>query len=213
MRSTLVFIFAGLPLSLLAIARPQRGILLPGQVFGRDVEGPCDVSGITLPENAQSLPPPTEGLQLILIAQGTGTQNYTCADATAKPAALGALATLVNATCEVAQNALGTVNEDSAAIGVHYFVDASTPDFDIIGLGNTELKKVATVSAPSSDDVPFLKLMAQEQGTTGPIREIYRVATRGGVPPADCSEQKPNSIVTVNYTAQYWFYSCVEESV
>ena len=88
----------------------------------------CDLSKVTLPAGktslspslypslknisltpspgAASLPPPSPGLTLKHIAIGRGTQNYTCADASAStaPVATGAVATLFNATCVVATN-------------------------------------------------------------------------------------------------------------
>lgn len=53
------------------------------------------------PPAPTALPPVTEGLVLKHVAIGRGTQNYTCdlSNATAIPSAVGAVATLFNATC------------------------------------------------------------------------------------------------------------------
>ena len=40
------------------------------------------------------LPAPSDGLQLVLVAHGEGTQNYTCSNASVTPVAVGAVANL-----------------------------------------------------------------------------------------------------------------------
>jgi hypothetical protein len=172
------------------------------------------LSNVAQPAN--TLPAISSGLSLALIAQGSGTQNYTCADnlATTLPVAIGAIASLTNASCAVADGALGGINEDDPkVIGMHFFVDSTTPVFDIIGLGNTELKKNAAVVAPTNADgtvdVPWLKLVARAAGTTSVVKEVYRLVTKGGTAPATCVGQA--AIVQVNYQAQYWFYVSTAE--
>ncbi|KAI3535052.1 malate dehydrogenase [Colletotrichum abscissum] len=62
----------------------------------------CDLSTAKLPEAAtQTLGKPRDGLTLMHIAIGRGTQNYTCdtSNSTAVPVATGAVATLFNASC------------------------------------------------------------------------------------------------------------------
>ncbi|PSS02470.1 malate dehydrogenase [Coniella lustricola] len=62
----------------------------------------CDLSNAVLPTTSPSpLPSVSEGLKLKHVAIGRGTQNYTCdlSNTTAAPAAVGATATLFNATC------------------------------------------------------------------------------------------------------------------
>lgn len=56
------------------------------------------------PFSAPSLPNVTEGLVLKHVAIGRGTQNYTCdlSNSTAIPSAVGAVATLFNASCVAA---------------------------------------------------------------------------------------------------------------
>ena len=143
--------------------------------------------------------------------QEQGTQNYTCANGTAAPVSIGAVATLTNASCAVAGGAsedqLGSINEGAAAIGAHFFVDASTPDFDVDELGNTELTKANVSSAPpnSDGDVPWLRLTAHTAGTTSSITEIYRLETSGGAAPATCGGTV--GVLTVKYSAEYWLYA------
>lgn len=64
----------------------------------------CDLSMAqlpTVPGSKTPMPPPSQGLKLKHIALGRGTQNYTCdaGNATAIPQAVGAVATLFNASC------------------------------------------------------------------------------------------------------------------
>ncbi|KAF2728573.1 hypothetical protein EJ04DRAFT_414596, partial [Polyplosphaeria fusca] len=190
-----------------AIAAPH-GISpprLPHPFYPRQQDNAtCDLATLAQPTNTMT--PPTSDLALVLIALGKGTQNYTCASASAAPAAIGAVAQLFNASCAVATNTLGSIAEDAQSIGAHFFVDNTTPDFDIIGLGNTQAKKVESMAAPQATNVPWLKLQAQEQGTNSPVKQIFRLETQGGVAPADCSGQEAGAVVTVVYEAQYWVY-------
>ncbi|CAN8095795.1 unnamed protein product [Discula destructiva] len=62
----------------------------------------CDLSNAVLPvDTPNALPAVTEGLTLKHVAIGRGTQNYTCdlSNSTAVPSAVGAVATLFNASC------------------------------------------------------------------------------------------------------------------
>lgn len=191
----------------LVLAVPYR---LPDEIFRRQNNETCNLKAVQQPAN--TLTPPVAHLDLVLIALGRGTQNYTCANATATPTAIGAVASLFNASCAVANNAaLGSIAEDAAAIGAHFFVDNTTPEFDIIGLGDTQAKKVESMPAPQATNVPWLRLEAQQQGTTSPVKEIYRLNTQGGVAPATCDLQTPGSTITVDYEAQYWVYACPDE--
>jgi hypothetical protein len=170
----------------------------------------CDLSGVQQP--ASALPPPTADMSLVLVALGQGTQNYTCSNATATPAAIGAVAQLFNASCEISSNptagtaSLGSV-EESASIGTHFFLDTTTPDFDIPGLGNTVAKKVDDTPAPdATKDVKWLRLQAQSSSNSG-VKMIYRLNTVGGMAPASCDGMTPGQVVTVDYEAQYWVYA------
>ncbi|KAI0377459.1 hypothetical protein F5Y04DRAFT_178497 [Hypomontagnella monticulosa] len=61
----------------------------------------CDISKAQMAEAPSPLEPPSPGLTLKHVAIGRGTQNYTCdtTNATAVPVAVGAVATLFNASC------------------------------------------------------------------------------------------------------------------
>ncbi|KAF2708483.1 hypothetical protein K504DRAFT_468814 [Pleomassaria siparia CBS 279.74] len=214
MHSTLFIAGLTLPLALAFPVVPafKNNFRLPGPQEPRQTNGTtsaetCNISKLAQPTS--TLTPPGDDVSLVLIAVGHGTQNYTCATPTATPVAIGAVAQLFNASCAVASDSdrLGQVNEGAAAIGAHFFVDSTTPDFDITGLGNTELKKTESVAAPQAADVPWLKLDAQTEGTTSTVKNIYRLKTSGGVAPANCTGQAPGSVVTVEYQAQYWVYA------
>ncbi|ORY12372.1 hypothetical protein BCR34DRAFT_482778 [Clohesyomyces aquaticus] len=160
----------------------------------------CDLSTVAQPSS--TLAPPT-GLTLKLIALGKGTQNYTCATPTSTPASNGAVAQLWDFSCSVAKNGPVPI----ATIGKHFFFDATTPEFDLNGLGNTRLSKKEVFTAPiPAADVPWLRLETVAAGTTSPVKMIYRLKTKGGVAPATCAGKKAGSTVTVPYEAQYWVY-------
>jgi hypothetical protein len=100
---------------------------------------------------------------------------------------------------------------DLPVSGEHYFTDLKTPYFDLRDAGTIGCSKHSSQNAPGSAPagaagekaVPWLKLTAKE-GATGNLREVYRVETAGGSPPASCNGQAAS--FTVQYAAEYWFY-------
>lgn len=200
MFSSIIVAAIAIPLALAAPApRP-----FPESVLRRQLNDSCSLSTVQQP--ASKLTPPGDN-QLVLIALGQGTQNYTCTGETAVPASIGAVADLFNASCAVSQKtSLGSVAEDANAVGQHFFVDNTTPEFDIIGLGNTQLKKAESDPAPNAAaDIPWLKLDATNTNTA--VRSIYRLNTKGGLAPATCAGQAAGSVVKVDYEAEYWVYA------
>ncbi|KAI9783377.1 MAG: hypothetical protein M1839_003912 [Geoglossum umbratile] len=186
--------------------------------------GSCDLSKAVMP--ASTLPPPDSGLKLKHVAIGRGTQNYTCADSTANsvPLAIGALATLYNASCFAADapGLLALLPEFvlNTAIpgnfpnsGNHYFM-GSSPVFNIIhpDLGSTTAKKLAACDAPSTatkgkggngfGSISWLKL-GQVSGSPS-MQNVYRLNTAGGSPPPNCNGMA--SKFEVAYSAEYWFF-------
>ncbi|RMZ74258.1 malate dehydrogenase [Pyrenophora seminiperda CCB06] len=175
----------------------------------------CDLSKVEQP--ASALQQPTPDMKLALIAIGHGTQNYTCANATAVPVSIGAVAQLFNNTCGLPSNtkrdasdAFGTMQESasaSAAIGAHFFLDNTTPDFDVKGLGNTEAAKLQDAPAPNpAKDVRWLRL-GPKAGSTSAVKAIYRLNTQGGMAPATCEGKNAGEVLAIEYEAQYWFYT------
>jgi len=122
-----------------------------------------------------SLPPPAEGFALKHVAVGRGTQNYTCdlANSTAVPKAVGAVATLFNASCVAAtypdlakllprvamrfnltHPELPRMAPSNLAIsGRHWFTAAGIPFFDLDtpaqSLGAAGCAKNASQPAPA----------------------------------------------------------------
>jgi hypothetical protein len=122
------------------------------------VTSSCDLSGLSQPSH--TLAPPSADLALVMVALGKGTQNYTCgANLTAAPAAIGAVAQLFDASCAMVNDptagtkALGMIEESAKSVGAHFFVDGTTPDFDIIGLGNTQAKKASGICTKCMRDI------------------------------------------------------------
>ncbi|KAL7795018.1 hypothetical protein V8C37DRAFT_375251 [Trichoderma ceciliae] len=99
--------------------------------------------------------------------------------------------------------------------GHHFFLDSTTPFFNLdtpaLDIGTVPCAKNSSAPAPSTaaagpqgeGAVPWLKLTAKD-GATGSIKEVYRVDTAGGNPPASCRGQPAN--IEVQYSAVYWFW-------
>ncbi|KAJ9142787.1 malate dehydrogenase [Pleurostoma richardsiae] len=137
----------------------------------------CDLSKAVQPTSSPSLPAVTTGLTLKHVAIGRGTQNYTCdtTNATAAPVAIGAVATLFNASCVAAAypdllNLLPGVAlrfnltqpesphtllapSNLVISGKHFFETTTTPffnlDTDSLKLGEAPCSKNASVAAPA----------------------------------------------------------------
>jgi hypothetical protein len=125
-----------------------------------------------------TLPPPSAGLTLKHVAIGRGTQNYTCGTKeTAAPAAIGALATLFNASCVASTYPdiltmlpslalqFNLTNADQTTLspsslqisGHHYFANLTTPTFNLdtasMNLGIAPSARNNSVAAPSGAPV------------------------------------------------------------
>lgn len=210
MRSSFTLMGLVLPLSTLAApAQPiTPGFRLPDSLHPRQSNGSSCLANLQQPSN--TLPIPGPDTTLVLIALGRGTQNYTCANSssTAKPVQIGAVADLYDVSCAVASGTSASIAETADAVGTHWFVDSTTPDFEINGLGNTLAKKAADMAAPVTGNIPWLKLDAKLEGSTSAVRSIYRLHTKGGLAPASCASATPGEVITVEYEAQYWIYAC-----
>ncbi|KAF2143403.1 uncharacterized protein K452DRAFT_247935 [Aplosporella prunicola CBS 121167] len=193
----------------------------------------CDLSSVSMPldQTATPLPSPASNLTLRHVAVGRGTQNYTCAGlpSTSEPQALGAKATLFNATCTAAHSpsllastpgialryAVPSARSALAAYdallsGHHFFSDASSPVFDLDTAGHAwgvaRVKKDSSTDAPESagsDAVPWLRLVAKDGNEA--YGEVFRLETVGGQPPDTCEGQ--TGAFEVEYAATYWFWA------
>lgn len=149
--------------------------------------GNCSLKEVTLPTNYTkiNLPEPSPHLDLKYIALGRGTQNYSCfatesshsSKMSSTPVAVGAVATLFDASCIasqsmtllhelptiIGQTPLGSLtlmvealtlstNSSNLIIGEHYFNAAGDPFFDLSMSGSDNwmaCKKDASVNAPT----------------------------------------------------------------
>lgn len=185
------------------------------------------LAGPSLP--ASSLPQPASGLTLKYIALGLGTQNYTCASSTADttPFAVGATATLYDATGSMSVPVAGKIAQDSLTcsadhlnsdmglprLGTHFFSAAGVPSFNLSAVGLfLSSKKVATAAPPtdacagrdSGVAVAWLNLLDRDDGVSHGLSAVYRVKTTGGSAPATCEGM--SALVERDYAAEYWFY-------
>jgi hypothetical protein len=96
-------------------------------------------------------------------------------------------------------------------LGAHYFLADGTPTFDLLAVREILFsKKVADIKAPAdapkgidgTGAVDWLSLTSIN-GSVG-LKEVYRVSTAGGNPPATCDGY--GSLVSVPYAAAYHFY-------
>jgi len=224
MQFSLILMAAGLTTALPTIPGLPTYINSVTNVANAMMAGTCDVSTMSQPAAATTqLPSPVT--KLALVAIGKGTQNYTCpepANPTAVPTAIGAMATLYNASCLADHSSseemgfmVGGVRNLPAGspllaalpvVGHHYFSDMTTPTFDLSEYGVVHMKKNASTPAPTSDKnaVPWLYLKAVT-GQDSKVAEVYRLETRDGAAPATCGTQ--TGAFTVEYSAEYWFYT------
>lgn len=101
--------------------------------------------------------------------------------------------------------------------GHHYFLDATTPYFNLDtslhDYGAAAFKKIAASAAPSNAPsgvlgigngaVPWL-LLDLKTPTSQVFQQVYRVNTAGGQPPKTCEGSA--AVFEVQYAAEYWFY-------
>ncbi|KAH0360560.1 hypothetical protein KCU65_g9330, partial [Aureobasidium melanogenum] len=169
----------------------------------------------TVPLNG--LPAPG-ALSLEYIALGVGTQNYSCSATGATPTAIGAVASLYDASM-LKTPARSSLIPSYAAVaysthtwfnlptlGHHWFSAAGVPTFDLESHGFLSAKKVADVPAPAGSiagSVDWLFLQDDGRGVSKNLKAVYRVETAGGSAPATCSK---SGVIEVSYAAEYWFY-------
>ncbi|KAF2010966.1 hypothetical protein BU24DRAFT_444151 [Aaosphaeria arxii CBS 175.79] len=226
--NTLAFILAVAPTALFAAPTPTKRDLSAATVKLLQ-NGTCDLSELKMPIAPTPLPEPF-GLKLAHIAVGRGTQNYTCATAssTDAPKAVGAVASLYNATCSAVRAPAVLADITKLALdhaipkndiaqkllsGHHEFTAAGVPLFllqsDNNNYGYVQAKKNSSSDAPTTatkgtnnlGSVPWLKLDAVE----GDYKAVYRINTAGGVAPKTC--EGITGAFTVEYAAEYWFYN------
>lgn len=66
--------------------------------------------------------------------------------------------------------------------------------------------KGASEGPAGTGAVDWLALTDNGKGLSVGLREVYRVETAGGSPPSSCSGEYKGKVISVQYSAQYWFY-------
>jgi len=184
----------------------------------------CSAPNPTLPAGLAV----TAGLTTKFVGLGVGTQNYTCG-AAGTYTSIGAVATLYDVSCLVGTPLFTSlpgiafdISQRAAAnsaiakqlgggphpLGVHIFQNAPTlsPVFDFTqSQGSSDFvvaSKAASIASPQNStlDVTWLQLT----GNTGTLaKEVFRLYTSHGQPPATCTPGSAN--ITVPYAAVYYF--------
>jgi len=185
-----------------------------------------------------ALPSPAAGLTLKHVAIGRGTQNYTCSsNATAPPTALGALATLYNASCiastypdlllSLPNLALQFPTPASPATltasnlivsGHHYFSNGTTPVFDL----NTPAGQLGVIASAKNSSTPApagasVGIGGKGFGAVPWLRLLTRDVlgdlqevyrvNTAGGSAPPTCEGIINTTFEVEYATEYWFYS------
>ncbi|SPF35745.1 conserved exported hypothetical protein [Candidatus Sulfotelmatobacter kueseliae] len=168
---------------------------------------------IALPANAQSSaqkdavgkePPPDvpdaiavpAGLEVVLLAHGSGSQIYTC-----QAGADGKFAwTLKGPDAELK-------DRKDKVIGHH----SAGPTWKLNDGSEVTGKAVARVDALDPESVPWLLVNVVSNGGKGQlanVTSIQRVHTHGGQPPGyGCDESHKDAETKSSYTADYFFYA------
>ncbi|KAK2612899.1 hypothetical protein QQS21_001010 [Conoideocrella luteorostrata] len=187
---------------------------------------PVGVDGLPSPDEGTTV-------RHVAVGRGTQNYTCDPNNADAAPKTAGAKATLFNASCIAAlyPDILSSISgmavhfklEETerlgptvmAKSGVHYFSDSSTPFFNLDTskeeIGQVPCAKNSSSNAPSTaavgqlgeKAVTWLRLTTKD-GTTGDIKDVYRVDTAGGSPPATCKDMPAK--FEVEYAAVYWFW-------
>ena len=161
--------------------------------------------GAALQANGQSIPRPDvpekikapAGDQVVLEAQGVGSQIYVC-----QPAADGKYGWTLKAPDAELRDQKGVV------IGKHY----AGPTWKHNDGSEVSGKAAARVDAPDADSIPWLLVNItghSGEGTLSRVTSIQRIHTHGGQPPssAECNASHQNAETKSSYTADYYFFA------
>jgi Protein of unknown function (DUF3455) len=136
----------------------------------------------------------------ILKARGVGVQIYDCL---ANPGKTGATQTYAWVLKAPEATLYG---EHGAPIGRHY----AGPTWELNDGSRVVGMAQATLTAPSGDAIPWLRLAVVKNGGTGSlaaVRAVQRVETVGGTAlAAGCDAGTQEREVRVSYEATYYFY-------
>ncbi|KFY29964.1 hypothetical protein V494_08358 [Pseudogymnoascus sp. VKM F-4513 (FW-928)] len=198
----------------------------------------CDLSSAVMPVTTEPLPAPDAGTTLKHVAIGRGIQNYTCdtTNATAVPKAIGAVATLYNASCIAATMpmvlntlpgfalqfnlgpnpaAANPANLDVS--GLHYFTDLGVPFFNL----DTTKQQIGTIpcSKAGSAPAPATAIKGQHNKGDGAVAWLKLTAVDGATGDLEsvyrlntaggnppATCQGMPATFEVEYAAEYWFF-------
>ena len=170
-------------------------LLLPAITLLAAVAGCSTTAPITPPDVPAVLRPPTDQ-SLQFVAQASGVQIYACtqrADSTAYEWAFKAPEASLSSS-------------SGEALGKHY----AGPTWELTDGSKVVGEVKAKDAGPNPTAIPWLMLSAKTHegsGTLSTTKSIQRVATVGGVAPADsCTAATVGQIARVPYTAKYYFY-------
>lgn len=181
---------------------------------------------------------PPSGLTLKYIGLGLGTQNYSCAtsDSSSMPVAIGALATLYDATALIAalpasSNAVTqtTCQADTHSnalsmlprFGEHYFNASGVPSFDLFGAHDAQYptgglflsaRKTGVSPAPATackgtDGAAAVPWLTLVDDGSSRTRGLKEVyRVETAGGSAPATCEGMEALVTRDYSAEYWFY-------
>jgi hypothetical protein len=73
-------------------------------------------------------------------------------------------------------------------------------------IGDIPAPKGAAVGSNREGAVDWLALSDDGKGMSVGLGEVYRVESAGGNPPETCSGISSDAVISVQYSAEYWFY-------
>lgn len=152
--------------------------------------------GIPRPDVPEKIKAPA-GEEVVLQAQGSGAQIYTC-----QPGADGKYGWTLKAPDAELRDQKGAV------VGKHY----AGPTWKHNDGSEVTGKAAARVDSPDAGSIPWLLLNAtghSGEGVFSHVTSIQRLHTHGGQPPAaaDCDASKQNTEAKISYTADYYFFA------
>jgi Protein of unknown function (DUF3455) len=172
---------------------PSRRSSLPALCLAV-LAGCAASSSLSPPEVPAALVAPS-GQVVFMEAMATGVQVYECAQK---------VDLTHEWTFKIPEASLKS--RSGQALGKHF----GGPTWELID-GSTVVGEVkARDPGPTSSAIPWLLLRAKTTagtGTFGRTKSIQRVATAGGIAPAEpCAGANLNQMARVPYTATYYFY-------
>jgi hypothetical protein len=188
---------------------------------------------LTICVDASELPSPT--LAFAYAAIGRGIQNYSCSAVGAAPSAIGAIATLFDATALASSNpaafnalpgqavavpagsdgcfSLPSANKNLKTLGNHYFLQDGTPTFNLTSVSKLiEASKNASITAPSTAPTSPGGATAVAWLQLNAKPAPYTSIGIGQAYRVQTAGGNPpatcssTSVISVQYSAQYWFF-------